>query len=323
MVARSSVSDGVPVRQAGRAACVGCGLRTCGIVFSGYLRGVHVPGLACLKPVRLVSRCGHTRHVPCGTSRASECLPCSAVYRRRLIRVIDSGLQRHASRYLYLLTTTAPSTRAHRRWVVPGLYRVGMHRPECGCETPSVAGWNPTAGECWNRLRTAIRRLDPQLEFERVAEVQERGAIHHHTILASTVELDEYELQHLALAAGYGCQTSLDRITVNRGIEHYLSKTLGGYLTKASDARKDVPWFADVADQETGEVRKMHTDATYRTHSESREWGLTVKAIKAAIREHLEREADRVDSPQTASRTTGSEALQDQADHEVPDQPPE
>jgi hypothetical protein len=270
------------------------------VVHSGYLLDDRVPGLVCDRPVFLVSGCGFRRYVPCRTSRFSKCRPCSVIYRRRLQRVLDSGLQQHSGRFLYLLTVTCPSTQAHRRWVPPEHYRKGMRRPDCSChQGVTVEDWNPEAGGHWNRLRTSLRRLDPALEFARVTEVQDgsrggtaRGALHHHTVLAATQLLDVDQVQELVTGSGYGCVMDLQRIEVTKGLEHYLTKTLGGYLTKAADSRTTVPWRVTKVDQQTGEIVKDYPGkATYRTHSESRGWGLTVKAIKAAIHEHMARQA--------------------------------
>ncbi len=312
MVATPRVPDGESSsKQAGprgvNVECVGCGQRSCRVVHTRYVQWAPGIGLACLRPVCLVSRCGYERRVPCGTSRSLKCLPCAVSYRRRMVRMIQSGLTKHAGRHLYFLTVSSPGNQQHRAFVPKTLYVPGMHRPQCPCHESmqSVAEWNPRAGQCWNRLRTGLRRLSPGLDFVRVAEIQNgtrrrdgvgRGAIHHHNILACDDVLDVVKVQELALAAGYGCVIDLVELDPSQGIDAYLTKTLGHklgeYLTKASDERANTPWLADVADPDTGEIVKMHTMPTYRTHSESRAWGDTIKVIKQRNRDHAIRQAE-------------------------------
>jgi hypothetical protein len=132
-------------------------------------------------------------------------------------------------------------------------------------------------------LRTRLREIDPSLEFYRVSEVQDRGALHHHVILATRKSLDVLQIQAFALAAGYGCQTDLVDVDVTadvRQLGSYVSKQLAGYVSKGSGSGRDaVPWRADVADEETGEVRRMHTVPTYKTHTQSHRWGITQRVI--------------------------------------------
>jgi len=118
--------------------------------------------------------------------------------------------------------------------------------------------------------------------------VQERGVIHLHIPIASSVPLDVVDVQALALAAGFGCVIDLAPLPAGADFSNlagYVSKSVAGYITKSCEQREQLPWRADVADVETGELRKMHTTATYRGHSQSRGWGCTLKEIRAVHRD--------------------------------------
>ncbi len=242
----------------------------------GYWSAGRVPGLDCDQPVRWACRdCVHAVPGRCGCHRESKCVPCSWVHRRRLVRVADSGAHR-ATGYSYFLTVTAPGTAPHMVWSPKGTRRA---RVICGCdEGVELADWNPTAGSRWNHLRTLINRRG-RVEFMRTVEIQKRGAIHLHLMIWSPVPLDVLTIQSDALAAGFGCVLRMDRLDAQRHA-HYVAK----YVTKACDSRDEVPWRTDVLDESTGEIRPMHTHATYRAWSASRGWGLTMRVIREALR---------------------------------------
>lgn len=187
-----------------------------------------------------------------------------------------------------MLTLTAPgTTEGHGRWVPEGLpdevrRRLFADRAECSCHRSLGAGlgdWNASAGACWNRLRTALARLYPGIQFLRSAEVQKRGAIHYHVILATREPLELLAVQGKALEAGFGCTLDYAPITDARRAAYYVSK----YVTKSVDSRDDVPWVAPVVDEQTGEIRRVRTAATFRAWSSSREWGLTMREIRDAL----------------------------------------
>ncbi len=242
----------------------------------GYWPAGRVPGVDCDQPVRWACRdCVHAVPRACGCHRASKCVPCSWRYRRRLVQVADSGAHR-ASGHSYFLTLTAPGTTPHMQFD-PG--HVRGRRSICGCdEGVALADWNPTAGQRWNHLRTLINRRG-RVEFMRVVEVQQRGALHLHVMVWSPVPLDVLAIQRDALAAGFGCVLDLVPLDAQRHA-YYVAK----YVTKACDSRDEVPWRTDVLDESTGEIRPMHTDASYRAWSASREWGLTMRVIREALR---------------------------------------
>ena len=141
-----------------------------------------------------------------------------------------------------------------------------------------LAVWNAGASACWNRLRTALRRDHPTLEFFRAAEVQKRGALHHHLLIVSQGPLDVDVVQGAAMRAGYGCVLDLQRFPDVRRAARYLAK----YVTKDAEPA-DVPWAGDdVLDTRTGQLRPSDR-ATYRPWSASRGWGITMRQVRDAI----------------------------------------
>lgn len=243
--------------------------------------GGRLPGLDCDQPMLLVcDDCPARTAARCNAHRASKCLTCSERYRRLLVRVADSGYRSDGS--LYFLTLTAPGEAAHGMWD-PGFIR--GTRPDCDCHNSLPLGeWNASAGRRWNRLRTALRRHYPQLEFFRAAELQERNALHHHLIVwtpEGSPVVDVLLVQRLALEAGYGCNTDLAPIVAgSRQHTYYVAK----YVTKACDDRDDMPWVIEVVDQDSGEVRRMQSTPTFRTWSRSHGFGVSMKAVRANIR---------------------------------------
>jgi hypothetical protein len=82
------------------------------------------------------------------------------------------------------------------------------------------------------------------------------------------------------MAIGYGFGHELDLAPITPGSRkhaYYVAK----YVTKACDSRDLVPWRSDVVDIETGEIRRLHTVASYRTWSASHGWGLTMSEVRA------------------------------------------
>lgn len=318
MAATASVPDGTD-RSPAFGPCV-CPRSGCGVRARGLLRGRRLPGLDCDSPLRLVMSCGWVWVKCCGRH---SCSPCAARTRRRNARVVDTGMQAQVrdGRLLWLLTVTAPGGRAHGRWTPSPLYVRGARREPCQCHVDAdLAEWNPGASGCWNRLRGALVRLVGDVEFYRAAEVQDgsrggsgRGAIHHHVVLATRSHLDVAAVQLLALAAGYGCVIDLQAVEIGADLSDlaaYVSKRVAGYVSKSSGAhRLEVPWRADVVDQDSGEVLKLHTLPTYRTHSQSGSWGCTVAEIRA-----INREQARARAAALASSAEGPEPVAPQQD---------
>lgn len=271
--------DEQDIPPAHRALCE-CPRDECGVRQRGYLRGARVRGLDCDRPLVLVMSCGHQWVKACGNHRESQCVPCSWKYRRRLVRIAESGCNR-SDGYLYMLTLTAPGRDAH---TMPS-GEVCPCTPDGGVD---LSLWNPSASARWNRLRTELRRQTPALQYLRAVEVQKRGALHLHVLVWSPVPLDKASLRRDAMHYGFGHSLDLAEVVPgSRQYAYYVSK----YVTKACDQRDDVPWRADCLDEETGEVRSMRTIASYRTWSASREWGLTMRALKDLMREQARRRA--------------------------------
>ncbi len=102
--------------------------------------------------------------------------------------------------------------------------------------------------------------------------------LHDHAIFRTRYALDERLIRRLAMQAGYGHSVQLDDMQPGSSREaHYVSK----YVSKSADARWDVPWRADVVNIETGEVARELVKARYRTWSTSRNWGLTMRQLRA------------------------------------------
>lgn len=301
MVATDSLPDGSDNGPAfGPCECPGS---VRGVRLGRLLRGRRLRGLDCDSPLQLVmSCCGWVWHKTC---ERHACSPCEKRIRRRNARVVDAGMQAQLrdGRRLWLLTLTAPGSKAHGRWTPAQHYVRGAVRPSCSCHVGvDLADWNPSAGACWNRLRTSLAR-DDRAEFYRAAEVQDgtrsdgggRGALHHHVVLATRGALEVLEVQALALAAGYGCVIDLQPIEAGADLSDlatYVSKRVAGYVSKSSgENRQQVPWRADVVDQDSGEVLRLHTVPTYRTHSQSAGWGCTVRQVKDHARDQARRRA--------------------------------
>lgn len=271
MDALHRVPDDTDISPVGRAECP-CGRSGCLLRVRGYLRGPSPRRIDCDSPLLVVSDCGQRRDVwACRNHRESKCLPCSWRYRRQIQRIALSGSERTTG-FLYMLTITAPGSKAHR---MPS-GDLCPCTPEGGTD---LSEWNPTAGRKWNHLRTRLRQLYPDLEFMGAAEVQKRGALHRHVILWSSTPIDPLLCRRLAVASGFGHEVDLAPVVPgSRRHAYYVSK----YVTKGCDDRDEVPWRADVADSETGEIRRLLTRPTFRGWSSSKGWGLTMAECRAA-----------------------------------------
>lgn len=257
----------------------------------GYLRRSGPAGMDCESPLRVVCRaCDYVDVWPCQGHRESRCRPCSQRYRRRVRALAHSGMSRGHG-FLYLLTLTAPGDSQHT-------YAGG--RLTCRCTPPGgvdLAEWNASHSRRWNHFRTRVKAEYPGLQFFRGVEVQVRGALHDHAMVWSPVPLDLRWLREVAMDAGFG--HSVDLAACEPGSKkaaYYVSK----YVTKATDSRDLVPWAAEVVDVRTGEVSRGVIAGRYRTWSMSREWGLTMSAVRAQASAYARVKAQERDTAERA-----------------------
>jgi hypothetical protein len=191
-----------------------------------------------------------------------------------------------------MLTLTAPGDRQHHR-------RDGS---ACPCTPPGgvdLADWNPRAGERWNRLRTWLTRQG-LVSYFRAVEVQKRGALHLHVLLATQGILALEAVREAAMDAGFG--HSVDLACLDSGREVRAALYAAKYVTKSCDSRAEVPWLRERVDYVTGEVTDQ-TEATFRTWSRSASWGVSMQEIRAAIR----RAAGRVEPQPAIAQSDGQQ----------------
>lgn len=223
---------------------------------TGYLRGPKPQELDCLKPIEMVcDRCAERAVWRCRSHRSNACRPCATRYRRLVRDVAYSGMsqKRPGEGRFYLATFTSPSDTGEHCYVKGCRSRDGScPHTKCPCTPPGgvdLAVWNAQCGKAWNRLRTALRKLHPGLEFFRAVEVQDgkrvasgvgRGALHLHVIVFAPAALGSVlELRRLAMRAGFGHSVDLAEIAPgSRKASYYVSK----YVGKACDEREAVPW---------------------------------------------------------------------------------
>lgn len=240
--------------------------------------------VGCDAPFRLCCVvCGVQRLARCGKASSSRCRPCGARSRARVGHVGRSGMV--VSSEGLFLTLTAPSWRPHYLPDGRACRCVGASSSRRPSE--DLAAWNASAGARWNRLMQDVRRLlGPRVQFFKGCEVQRRGALHYHVLLrdpsGSPLALSTGQLRKLAIKHGFGHSVDVQRL--QKGHAHYAAK----YASKASDDRQEVPWRGwarcERVDKFTGEVKvskRWVTTGTYRTWTASREWGRTMKEIRA------------------------------------------
>jgi hypothetical protein len=196
---------------------------------------------------------------------------------------------------VHLLTLTAPGS--HRHTYGPG-------RAWCPC-TPAggidLARWNGEASRRWNDFVTDLRRRwRLRVSYFRGVELQERGAIHYHVIVRVTGGRMPTlaQLRELAIAHGFGHALKVDALTGGQGRARaagYVSK----YVSKSSTERRRAPYVHRV----TGEIGP----GRWRTWSASRDWGLTMGALRRsqAVWATAKRAEAEATSPDGARRPGG------------------
>ena len=330
MAAPQSVRDGSPVGQPD----------TPGVRVLGYVRGSRRDGLDCESPLQVVRRLSTGELVPetwvCSNHRSSRCRPCAARYRRRVGSVALDGLRspRTPDARDYLLTLTPPGDGPHCKKAGCGAAPFCRHEL-CPCtpwEGVDLAVWNTQASRFWNALLTLIERhYGTRPAYFRAAEVQDgkrrddrlgRGGLHFHVLVSIPAQLARRgddgrwralpDLRRLAIEAGFGHEVDVQPIDGrSAGAAEYVTKLVAGYVTKSADLRDDVPWLSYDVDRSTGEVTES-TAPTFRTWSQSKTWGTTMAAIRAASLEKArelaaQRQAGPDSVPAPALRSSDSE----------------
>src|SRR5690242_4977172 len=105
---RSSRKEESPCRDFGHH------WRVIGYAGAGMARDFRGP---CQSPLSVVCReCDRRDLWACGNHRASKCVPCAAIYRRRVTRLASFRDESQGLRYGYFLTLTAPGENGHKKW---------------------------------------------------------------------------------------------------------------------------------------------------------------------------------------------------------------
>lgn len=258
----------------------------------GYLRGSSDHGLDCEQPLQVMSL-GPDGYAAdlwlCGATKASRCRPCAGRYRRRVRAVAETGFRRPPlpGQRFYFVTVTPPGEHAH--CMKAGCQAAPFCRHEkCRC-TPvggvDLGEWNASAGKAWNRLLTGMKNhYGSRPEYFRPVETQKRGGLHKHPLMVTNYPIDEREFRQLAIDAGFGHEVRVVAVDgKSPALIEYVTKRVAGYVSKSVDERSDVPWRRDVVDESTGEVT-VSTDPTFRTWSQSRGWGQTMRSIRREAR---------------------------------------
>jgi hypothetical protein len=313
----------------------------------GYLLGPRPDGLDCQRPLRVLCRdCDWATAWACSNHRESKCRPCATRYRRRVASLAAYGMTKKGGHH-YFLTLTAPSDVHYYGksgevcpCSVPGWdggRNPHTHKGESGSGESSASGilsellgvqqgpgrsqmmaaWNAGHSARWNWFRTELRRRFPDLEFFRGIETQKRGALHDHVLIWTSGTLSEKALRELAIRCGFGHEVLCPEIRPgSTRAAYYVSK----YITKACDARDDVPWWGERIDYETGEVTEGMIAARYRTWSQSQGWGTSMAAVRAEASVWARVYEDRQSEPAIALLVAqmGAEPLPAMMDGEPP-----
>jgi hypothetical protein len=266
----------------------------------------------CECPFFLTCLCGHRIVSRCNRAARSRCGPCSETYRRRVRRVFESGFTDRPTDRILLVTITAPGDREH----------FTKNGEPCRCTPPdgiNIAEFNALASKGFNRWMQDMRRQYGGIQYGRAAEIQDgkrrkdgdgRGALHFHVLIRADrpdqilrdFRAKDPDCPMRIMVEHHGFGHALDVQIVAVSTAGYCAK----YVSKSADEREEMPWL----DLVTGEL--VHGNGRYRTWTASREWGLTMKAIRAAqaawVRERLASEGDGPGGePKAAARAGAAE----------------
>jgi len=155
-------------------------------------------------PKRIVARCNRRK-----------CPACGPQWARKTKAALLAGLRTHrAEMHTAFLTVTAPGQDGG---LADGR---GYPIPE------AIEEWNDDAADRWNHLRTRLRQIYPMMEFFRVGELQERGAIHYHIIARNIPGLSKETLSGIAVQCGFGFIADVRPMRHAAGVAAYLAKYL-------------------------------------------------------------------------------------------------
>lgn len=244
------------------------------------------PGLDCEQPVQYaVSDAGEPFRVEywrCGVTASAKCQPCAGRHRRLVRRVAADGM-RVGRGEIWFLTLTCPGDRLHCKR--KNCSSTTCVHQKCACTPPGgvdLAAWNASCGKRWNHFLVLFERhFGVRPDYFNAKEVQVRGALHLHVPLTVAVRISKIEVRRLAIAAGFGHESDCREIVAGSGEIGRIATYVSKYVSKAVDLRRDVPWSVPVVvDPETQETEQMPTRATYRTWSQSKEWGPTLTQLR-------------------------------------------
>lgn len=273
------------------------------------------PWLDCGQPVHWnVSRFGEPFRVEywrCRSTSEKKCKPCAGRHRRLVRRAAADGM-RVPQGQAWFLTLTPPSHLGVHCFIKDCKQRPCRHR-KCPCSPPGgidLAVWNASASKRWARLLVLWERhYGERPDYFRAVEVQERGALHLHVPLRCKVRITVAQVRGLVMRAGFGHEVDLQELPPGSREIAKVATYVSKYVTKAVDARGDVPWSSMLPDDD-GVVSRVHgTAATYRTWSQSKSWGPTLTRLRHLDRvRYLAQEAGRVPleaAPPPAGPTPG------------------
>lgn len=241
-------------------------------------RGQSIEG--CDRPtVMACVTCGQRSEWRCRSSSRALCGPCSTSYQLDVRRIARSGIATPTG--VVFLTLTAPSEREHS---LPS----GDVCP-CSANAGPLGEWNAQAGQRWSWFMTYVRRhVDADAQFFRATEVQSRGALHFHCLMRFSPEglrrlrsmwrpKDPFcPFRTMVVGRGFGHEIDLQVLDGSPNKLRRLTNYVAKYVSKAVDARHDVPWVPD-PDAPTSSRR-----ATFRTWSASRRYGQTMAELRRA-----------------------------------------
>lgn len=122
---------------------------------------------------------------PCRARRCEHCGP--TFWRPKVLAQMHSGVIDGRDDYLAILLTA------------PG-------KAEGLTSYLAIHDWNGGASRRWHHFMTLLRREYPRrdVQFWRVAELQERGAVHFHVVIRGIRRMSKRRLRRMATQAGFG-----------------------------------------------------------------------------------------------------------------------